>query len=154
MKRILAVLLATALPAFAQQTPWQHPLYLDNGGYWPNRVKISVSSAAALDGAPQTLVVGQNALNLAGAEARSVRVLDDAKRELLFNITTSDGTPRHEGKIENGDKLTIPVEIAANATRTLWIYWGNEKAGLVPDFLPGGFANGGAESGDDTPLGW
>ncbi len=154
MKKICALLVCLTLPVFAQQAPWQHPLYLDNGGYWPNRVKITASSPTPLDGAPQTLIVGQNSLALAGSEARSVRVLDDAKQELLFNLTSADGTPRHEGKIANGDKLTLPLELAAGQTRAFWIYWGNEKAGLVPDFLPGGFANGTIESGEGAPLAW
>lgn len=159
MRKLFVALLLTALPATAQNTapntPWRHPLYLDNGGYWNSRIKITASSIANIDGAAQPLTVGQNGLNLAGAEARSLRVLDDKNTELLFNITRADGAPRHEGKIENGDILTVPLELPANQTRALWIYWGNDKAGLVPDFLPNGFQNGNADKGQaPDPVGW
>jgi hypothetical protein len=32
MNKLIALLLLIALPVCAQSAPWQHPLYLDNGG--------------------------------------------------------------------------------------------------------------------------
>lgn len=152
MKRLFLLLLLATIPALAQ-TNWHHPLYLDGGGYWNLRAKVTFSSAAELKGTPQVLAVGDK-LPMAGAEARGVRVINANGKELLFNIMSADGAPRHEGKIQNGDQLTIPLDSAAHQNAALWIYWGNDKAGLVPDFLPGAFANGYAESGNNAPFGW
>ena len=27
--------------------PWHHPLYLDNGGYWPERVAVTITNGSA-----------------------------------------------------------------------------------------------------------
>ncbi len=152
MKKLFLLLFLASIPAFAQ-TNWHHPLYLDGGGYWNSRAKVTFSSATALQGAPQVLTVGDK-LPMAGAAARSVRVVNAAGKELLFNLTDANGMAQRDGTIQNGDQLTIPLESSAGETGALWIYWGNDKAGLVPDYLPGGFANGNADSGGKEPLGW
>ena len=84
-----------------------------------------------------------------------MRVLDEDGNEFLYGLAAPDGTPRRTGMVQNGDVLTLPVDCAAGGKQTLWVYFGNERAGALPDFLARGFANGGFEGGEGTsPAAW
>ncbi|MDQ3813379.1 MAG: hypothetical protein M3347_05455, partial [Armatimonadota bacterium] len=152
----LILLLAAVATAAVADVPWHHPLYLDGGGYWPRRATLTVSSQEALNGIPQTVVVGSgpNLVNLIGAAARSIRVIDEDGNDLLYGLTGPGGEPKREGSLAAGDALIVPVECPAHGKRRLFVYFGNAQAGAVPDFLSGGFANGGFEAGDAEPVGW
>lgn len=135
---------------------WHAISYLDGGGYWPSRTVLTVSSPVPVNGTPQTIRIGTGAdqVNLVGAEAHSIRVLDEAGNELLYGLNGPGGEPRRTGALKAGDELTVPVECPANESRKLIAYFGNPRAGELPDFLSGGFANGGFETGEEEPTAW
>jgi hypothetical protein len=65
-----------ACTAFACAAPWQHPLYLANGGHWPVRMAVTIENPTdtAVAGEP----VGVPVDALAGQRAESLRVCDAA----------------------------------------------------------------------------
>ena len=140
------------------QTPWSVDLAYPGGGYWPARVSVSVTNPGAADvmGAPAQVVVGKDAgqADLAGLPAESVRVADALGQELLYEITGANGTAKHKGALETGDVITLPVEVPAGETASLYVYAGNREAWAPPDYIGGQFVNGGFEQGDGGPGGW
>jgi hypothetical protein len=158
----IAVLLAAALCATAgAATAWHYPLYLANGGYWRQRVEVSVHNSQDKDIAGESVSVhigtGPNDANLVGAEAAAVRVCDADGRELLYAITGPTGRTVDAGSIPDGSILTLPVVCPAGKSTSCFIYFDNPQAWAVPDFLKAasGIRNPGVEEGSgDTPDGW
>jgi len=138
--------------AGAETAPWLQTRYLANGGYWSLRVPVSVEnpSEASAAGEPVTVSVAA----LAGQRMESLRASNAAGQELLFDVTDSGGRPKRHGTLKADDRITIPAECAAKGTATVHLYAGNDAAWAVPEFLRGGFVNGGFESGQEQPAGW
>jgi hypothetical protein len=157
---LFALALAVAAPARAIE--WHHPLYLDGGGYWRQRIVVTVENDTdrALIGRPGALTVGNapGAVALVGAQAESVRVCDATGEEMLFALADDSGQPQARGPIAVGSVLTIPVECRGGAKATYLVYFDNPLAGELPDFLESarpGLVNGGLERGTGpTPTGW
>jgi hypothetical protein len=143
-----------AMPVFAAlaDTPWHHPLYLANGGYWPRRVPVQItnSSPETVSGEPVAVAIP----TLEGSKVESLRVCRADGVELLFDIRDGRGRARRTGTLKAEDRIMVPAECAAKGTATVFVYAGNDQAWAVPDFLPGGFMNGDFESGDQEPDGW
>ncbi len=165
MKRLLGFLLrlgfGLGMVAPALAVEWHHPLYLDGGGYWHQRIGVQVrnDSDETLNGRPVALAIGSAAgeAALTGARAESVRVCDPQGEEMLYAITDAQGGLQTRGVISAGGRLTIPVECPARQSATYYVYFENPSAGEVPDFLAQrlGLSNGDVEQGEgDTPTGW
>ncbi|MBN2506410.1 MAG: DUF4091 domain-containing protein [Verrucomicrobia bacterium] len=142
-------LVAAGSPA---AVPWHPPFYLGNGGYWRQRVALTLTNPAAepVAGEPVSLALP----GLEGARVESLRACRADGIELLYDLRDARGHPKRRGTLAAGDVLRLPAECAGRGTATLFVYAGNPLAGAVPEFLPGGFVNGGFESGDDSPAGW
>jgi hypothetical protein len=163
MKRLVCVGFVCYLAAVAAgAAEWHNSLYLGNDGYWRARVAVEVRNNDAtrdVAGDPVEVRIGRgaNEADLLGADARTVRVCDADGVEMLYRIDAPDGTAVTDGAIPAGSALTLPVECAAHATATYYIYFDNPSAWAVPDFLQthSGVVNGGVEIGTgDTPAGW
>ncbi len=133
--RVALILLAlggTALAAPA--VPWHQSLYLANGGYWPQRVAVTVTNTSATPavGTPLSIALPP----LAGASLASVRVCRADGVELLFDALAPGGAAKRAGILRPEDKIVVPVECPAHAATTLFVYAGNPVAWAVPDFLP------------------
>jgi hypothetical protein len=158
----LCIALASVLCAtVAAAAPWHYPLYLANGGYWRQRVEVSVHNTQAADIAGKSMAVtigtGPNEANLVGAEASAVRVCDAQGAELLFALSAPGGRALEAGPIPAGATLTVPVTCPASQSASLFVYFDNPQAWPVPDFLKAslGVRNPGVEEGSgDAPDGW
>lgn len=156
-----AVALAVELTVAAQADSWHHPLYLDGGGWWQQRVPVRMINAGPnpLNGFPVACAVGSEPgqLPLVGQRAEAVRVCDGDGAEMLFVLHDPDGQIVEQGAILDGSSLTIPVECPAGSSALYWVYFDNPRAGVVPDFLTArpGLVNGDVEQGDGgVPAGW
>ncbi len=155
----LIFVLSTAGPLHAAD--WHHPLVLDGGDYWKARLPVTVTNQSdkPLEGMPLELRLDQAgpASVLVGMDARQIRLVDAGGTELLFVMYGPGGEAIHEGPIPSGASFMLPVECEAKKTATFYVYFGNQEAGLVPDYLSArpGVANGSVELGTgDTPDGW
>jgi hypothetical protein len=125
--------------------PWQHALYLANGGYWPERVPVAVTNGSAEPVAGEPLALMLPAL--AGARVESLRVCRGDGVELLFDLRDARGLAKRADELSAEDKLIVPVECPARSATTLFVYSGNREAWAVPDFLPGRLADRAANPG-------
>lgn len=117
--------------------PWEQSLYLGNGGYWQQRVAVTITngSGEAVAGEPISLSIP----DLAGARVEELRVCQPDGVELLFELRGAAGVAKRAGELGPEDKLLVPVECGAESATTVFVYAGNPKAWPVPDFLPGKF---------------
>ena len=131
--------------AAAAAAPWQQALYLANGGYWPERVPVTITngSPGAVAGEPLALLLPA----LAGARVEALRVCRADGVELLFDLRDARGLAKRAGELSAEDKLIVPVECPAHSATTLFVYAGNLEAWAVPDFLPGRLADRAANPG-------
>jgi hypothetical protein len=125
--------------AAAAAVPWQHSLYLANGGYWPQRVPVTITNGSAEPVAGEPL--GLSLPGLAGARVESLRVCRADGLELLFDLLDGHGLAKRAGRLSAEDRLIVPVECPAHTATTLFVYAGNPQAWALPDFLPGKFAD-------------
>ena len=154
----LAALLTCGLASGAD---WHHPFHLDGGAYWSGRVRLIVANQSDLEaqGRPVVVTIGDKPgqANLAGKEARAIRVCSAAGTEMLFSLTAVDGRKIASGRIPPGSQLVIPAECPAQEKAEYYVYFDNRAAGEVPDFLSVriGSVNGDVELGQgDTPSTW
>ena len=145
----------------AMGTDWAQSLYLGNGGYWRQRLRVQVHNAGSHDarGLPVAVLIGPGPgqANLAEVPAESVRVLDAEAAEVLYAVTGPDGHRIARGPIPAGSSLIVPAVCAAGGTTSLYVYFDNPAAWAVPDFLTAslGVQNGSLEDGAGaTPAGW
>jgi len=118
---------------------WHHPLYLARDGYWRGRVAVTIANHTGRDvaGDPVALAVGkaQGQADLVGARAEAIRVVTAGGTELLYGLTDAAGRPVRGGPVPEASVLTLPVEAAAGASVTYYIYFDNPTAWGVPDYL-------------------
>jgi len=149
-RSILASALAFLLLAHAAAAavPWQHSLYLANGGFWSKRVPVTITNGSAVPVAGEPLVLRLPAL--AGARVESLRVCRNDGVELLFDLHDARGLAKRTGDLSAEDKLIVPVECTAHGATTVFVYAGNAEAWAVPDFLPGKLADRAANPGSGS----
>jgi hypothetical protein len=141
MKKAIELTLASSLAcmllagAACAAVPWQHSLCLANGGYWPQRVPVTITNTSANPVAGEPL--GLSLPGLAGARLESLRVCRTDGAELLFDLRDARGLPKRAGALNAEDRLIVPIECPAHTATTLFVYAGNPEAWAVPDFLPG-----------------
>src|ERR1035441_2626819 len=94
--------------AAAAAVPWQHALYLANGGYWPQRVPVTTTNGLAepVVGEPLALLLPA----LAGARVESLRVCRADGVELLFDLRDARGLAKRIGNLSAEDRLIVPVQ--------------------------------------------
>ena len=109
--------------AAAAAVPWQHALYLANGGYWPQRMPVTITNGSAEPAAGEPLALLLPAL--AGARVESLRVCRADGVELLFDLRDAHGLAKRSGDLSAEDKLIVPVECPAHAATTVFVYAGN-----------------------------
>jgi hypothetical protein len=136
---ITTIAFSLLVHAACAAVPWQQSLYLANGGYWPQRLPVTITNGSAepVVGEPLGLLLPA----LAGARVESLRVCRDDGIELLFDLRDARGLAKRAGELSADDKLIVPVECPALAATTLFVYFGNPEAWAVPDFLPGKLAD-------------
>ena len=118
--------------------PWHHSLTLGNGGYWPERVAVTVSNLSTEPVSAEPLRVSLPGLG--GVAVQSLRVCRSDGVELLFDVRDSSGTEKRKSGLDAHDQLILPVECPAGAAVTLFVYAANAEAWPVPDFLPARFS--------------
>ncbi|HOD52376.1 MAG TPA: DUF4091 domain-containing protein, partial [Candidatus Hydrogenedentes bacterium] len=135
--------------AFGQTAPWHPYLSYPGGGYWTVRVPVEVenTSGQPLAGMPVSLTVqeGDGTAGLIGEPAASLRVLTAAGQEYLFDVREPAGVMKRAGTLAPGDVVTMPVEAAAGARASLFLYAGNPEAWSPVDWLNAGLDNPGFE---------
>jgi hypothetical protein len=136
-------------------------LYLANDGWWQSRIRVDVQNDMAQEatGAPVSVAIGSGAgeADLVGAAAESVRVMDAAGTEMLFEVYGPGGEPVRSGPVLDGGSLTIPAECPAGGTASYYVYYDNPAAWPVPDFFDASpsVRNSSVEAGEGgTPYGW
>ena len=76
-------------------TPWHHPLYLDNGGYWQQRLRVDLHNGLSTDtaGAPAavTVGVGVGEADLAGVAAETVRAVNAGEGDPVAAVRAATG---------------------------------------------------------------
>ena len=155
------LIFALSVPLVSNATDWQQPLALDGGDYWQARLPVTITNAGtnALEGFPVALTIDSDGTTapLVGREAREIRVTNEIGTEMLFVIYGEGGDAIEEGPIPAGATIVLPVECEAKSSTTYYVYFDNEAAGHVPDYLKArpGLVNGSVELGSgDTPDGW
>ncbi len=140
MKRaaVVSFLVFLSLP-MAGAVAWHHSLSLANGGYWPERLTITVTNESTEPAAGEPVSV--KVPGLAGARLESLRVCRADGIELLYDARDSQGHAKHNGQLTEEDRLIVPVECDAHSGATLYVYAGNPQAWAVPDFLPAKLAD-------------
>lgn len=73
--------------SFAAQ-PWHFPLYLDGGNPCSKRVELKIENTNDYDVDGGQIKIGADVLGIAGAEAKSLRIVDKNGRELLLIFQT------------------------------------------------------------------
>ncbi len=143
MRRFLPTLF-TALSVLATLgnvvgADWHHPMALDGGQYWRQRICVKVHNGqnASLEGRSVALPVGvgPGQAQLTGQSAQSVRVVDHRGAEMLFAVRTPAGELVTQGPIADGSTLVLPAECPAQTSATYYVYFDNPAAGEVPDYL-------------------
>jgi hypothetical protein len=138
---IATMLLAVSFSARAvlAAVPWHHNLYLPNGGYWSERVSVTVTnaSAEAMSGEPVHLRIP----SLAGTRVAALRVCRTDGVELLYDLRDANGSAKHAGTWSATDELIVPIECPSHSFTNLLVYTGNPQAGAPVDFLPARLAN-------------
>lgn len=137
---------------------WHHPLAYHGNGYWRTRAVVQVTNTSDQPqiGVPITLSIGTAlpSLPLAGKEVKAVRLCDERGLELQYDLRTAQGTPRRNGALQVGDRLSFFVEVPAKATVRYFVYADNPQAWSPPEFIRTSLVNGSFEAGDDDPDDW
>jgi len=140
---------------------WPRELSLPGGGFWRQRIEVVLENGMerAARGEPVDLVVGkgEGRIDLAGAAAEGVRVVDGKNRELLFRIQDLSGIHLDRGPIPEGSLLVIPAGCPPGEKVSCFVYFDNPAAWPLPDVLSTnpGVRNGGVEEGEGgAPAGW
>ncbi|MDH7571558.1 MAG: carbohydrate binding domain-containing protein, partial [Armatimonadota bacterium] len=139
--------------ASAAAAPWHHPLYLPGGGYWVERVAVTIHNPGPTECAGHPVSV--TLPSLAGCRVESLRVCNAAGQELLFDVRDDRKRSKRTGRLAPNDRVILPVECPGGGRVTLYVYAQNPLALAVPDYLaPGELINGGFEAGNGEPEGW
>jgi len=164
MTQLRCAILALAvgsLCARGAMAPWHHDLAHANGGYWRMRVAVTVSNDTGKDavGRPVEIRVGKGRgeLPLAGQSVAALRACNAEGAELLWDLLSSDGQPKRDGTLAEGDRLVFGVECKSREKVTCYVYADNPEALPVAEFLGAvkPFQDGGFEQGSgDAPLHW
>lgn len=95
-------------------------------------------------------------LPIAGAKAEEIRVCDAKQTEYLFEILDKNKKPQHEGVLESGAQLIIPIELTTiPQTSVFYVYYDNPRSWVLPDWWAmRRFSNGGFEEGSTVPDEW
>ncbi len=157
MKRLISFALLIFAVNIVVGADWPTNLVWDGGGVWTKRIPITItnSGSAPLEGRPVFVQIGSHTDS--GTAAKDLRLTKSDGQELFYGLNTKDGKQITEGKIPENAVLTIPVDCDAGKAATFYLYFGNEKAESVPEFLnvKHGLVNGDVEIGDGRcPDGW
>lgn len=158
----ISVLLGVWFSASDPSTaPWAESLALDGGGAWAARIAVEIENNSPQAAAGETLAlpVGDKAgqVPIVGQPVGKLRVADAQGNETLFSVLDPVGMPLTAGTVPNAASVVIPVECGPRSSATYYIYFQNNQAWEVPDFLEGrsGVVNGQVEVGEGaTPAGW
>ncbi len=149
------------LPLLISAADWHHPLALDGGDYWRDRLPVHVVNDGdrLLEGLPLAIGIGDQgpAAALVDQKVSGIRVTDATGTEMLFAIYGPGGEALTTGLIPVGASIVLPAECDAERATTYYVYFGNPMAGAVTDYLNArpGLVNGSVEAGSgDTPDGW
>ncbi|MDR0337793.1 MAG: DUF4091 domain-containing protein [Planctomycetaceae bacterium] len=170
MKQILLAVLLCVFGIFsvanfsiAEETAWSTSLVFDGGGDWTYRIPVSIENRTEtpLLGKPISVPFNNIVNNIdfknINLNIEEIRVTSEKGQELLFAVYSASGKQLLTGSFPQDGNLTIPVECEAGKTATFFVYFGNEKAKIVPDYLETkpDFFNGDFEYGNDNmPDGW
>ncbi|MBR0226407.1 MAG: DUF4091 domain-containing protein [Thermoguttaceae bacterium] len=162
---VASVVLGTAHGA--DPAEFASKLCRDGGGEWTRVVPIVVENPTTKDYVERVVsvpIVGtkdaaeENAIPFGDEPAQSLRVCDSNGVEVLFNVTSPDGSFVDKGPIPEKSRLSFPVNAPAGGSVEYYVFAGNEKAFPNPDRLSEfckSPTNMGFDSGaGDVPPGW
>jgi hypothetical protein len=136
---ILTLFALFNVSAIHSQTDWHHPLYMDNGDYWRQRIEIRAENTSnrAAKGDPVTLVVGngENQLQIVGEQAQSLRLINSDDIQFKFCLSDPQGNPIRRGPIPQGSLFNFPAECPAKSETILYLYFDNPSAWAMDDIL-------------------
>lgn len=153
--------------------PWHQSLSLGWGDVWRSRIAVMLKNHGprALSGLSVPFLVASEdseavphaawrdlpRVPLAGRQVREMRVCAEDGREYLWAVFRGDSGPLRGDRLEAGDLLVVPFVCEAGGNATLFIYFDNPSATLVPDYWTGRpfVLNGGIKVGEgDSPDWW
>lgn len=164
MKRILLTVLFFVFGtfSFAEEVAWSTSLVFDGGGVWTYRIPVSVENRTEIpmSGQPTCIRLEKLINNLPNnitINVNEIRVTNEKNQELLFGVYSVSGKQLLTGSLPQDANIVIPVDCEPHKTADFFIYFGNEKAEVVPDYLENktNFFNGDLELGDsEIPDAW
>ncbi|MDR2439392.1 MAG: DUF4091 domain-containing protein [Planctomycetaceae bacterium] len=164
MKQILLTVLFCIFGtfSFAEEAAWSTSLVFDGGGVWAYRIPVSIENRTEtpMYGKPTSIRLENIIKNLpdnVSINVNEIRVTNEKGQELLFDIYSAAGKQLLTGLLPNEVNIVIPIDCEPHKTANFFIYFGNEKAAAVPDYLnrKTDFFNGDFELGDgEMPDAW
>ncbi|MDR2117046.1 MAG: DUF4091 domain-containing protein [Planctomycetaceae bacterium] len=164
MKRILLTVLFCIFGtfSFAEEVSWSTSFVFDGGGVWTYRVPVSVENRSEFPMSGHSVSIrSENILrNLPDnitINVNEIRVTDEKDQELLFDVYSAGGKQLFTGLLPKDANIVIPVDCEPKKIAGFFLYFGNEKAEIVPEYLERktNFSNGDLELGDgEMPDAW
>ncbi len=126
-KVLLAVLSFAGACIFGAD--WHFPLYLDMGSPAKNRVEVSVFNSGKVPAEGEELKIPAKELGLVGKKKKSIRVVSENGRELLWTVFPDSD------RIGKNSSIIVPVDCAPSGSSRFWIYYNAKNALEMPDYL-------------------
>ncbi len=121
-------------------------LSMDGNGFWKKQITLEIINNSSENWVDKILYLSisrngsryeKNNIPLAGEQAQSLRICDDKGREYLFNIYDTNMLEYHQGILKDNFTLSIVANCKAGQKERYHICYDNDKAWVVPDWLPG-----------------
>ncbi len=95
---------------------WPSDLWLDGGGFWTNRVRVTVKNQSTQDWQGVGIAVSVPF----DANRADVRVTDESGSLLQYSVVSNDA-------------LALPISARRDQEASCWVYWGNPRAMRLRD---------------------
>ena len=125
MKRIIITVFFLMLSLGVYASHWHFPLYLDGGVPAKNRLQVEISNVGEIDAVGRELKISAKELGLVGKHIKSIRILSENDRELLWCVQPETK------KLKKNSQFIIPVDCKVGKTTKIWVYYDICDANIV-----------------------
>ncbi|MCL2744907.1 MAG: hypothetical protein FWE67_13765, partial [Planctomycetaceae bacterium] len=150
------VLCFAVLSASAENVRWNNSLSFSGGGIWTIRIPLAIENGttAPIEGKPIKVQLPET---VKPPVVREIRITKEDGQEVIFSVFNAKNERVFDGELAKDSYLMIPADCDPGKKTVYFLYYGNEKAEVVPDYLEAGgaFSNGDFEEGGGAlPLHW